>query len=106
VAKGEAREQYYCTFFFNFDKINNSEKIKLGHDFKMKVELGGKKFHFWLNSDSIRHRDLKAIYEDESFNLSQSLDDNDLMIAVMPKNVDLEFQKRQEQFNSKRMGNP
>jgi len=48
---------------------------------------------------------LPALYEDESFTLSQDLDDHDLMLAVMPRNVNLDFEKRQELFNAKRRNN-
>jgi len=105
VAKSDKSEHYYCTFFFNFDKLNNSEKIRLGHDFKIRVELAGKKFHFWLNSESLRHRDLPALYEDRTFTLDQHLDDHELMLAVMPRNVNVDFEKRQEMFNAKRRNN-
>ena len=103
-AKGD-KVEFYCTFFFNFEKINNSEQIKLGHDFKIKVELAGKKFHFWLNSESVRHRDLKAIYEDEKFAIPDGKIDYELMLAVMPKNIDLEFERKQHMSNFKKREN-
>ena len=103
-AKGD-KVEFYCTFFFNFEKINNSEQIKLGHDFKIKVELAGKKFHFWLNSESVRHRDLKAIYEDEKFTIPDGKIDSELMVAVMPKNIDLESERKHLMSNLKKREN-
>ena len=48
--------------FFNFDKINNSNPIRLGIDFKFKLTANGRSFHFWLNSDSIRNYELPENY--------------------------------------------
>ena len=69
------------------------------------MELAGKKFHFWLNSESVRHRDLKAIYEDEKFAIPDGKIDYELMLAVMPKNIDLEFERKQHMSNFKKREN-
>ena len=53
------------------------------------VEAGGKKFHFWLNTESIKHRDLKDTYEDERYDLPDHCTDEQLMQLIAPRNVEL-----------------
>jgi len=86
-AKIDTAPQYYCTFFFNFECINNGEPIKLGNDFRLVVEVGGKKFHFWLNTESVKHRDLKDTYEDEKYELPDHCTDEQLMKIIAPKGI-------------------
>ncbi|TNV82968.1 hypothetical protein FGO68_gene15693 [Halteria grandinella] len=81
--------QYYCTFFFNFDRIHNGDPIKLGNDFRFVVEVGGKKFHFWLNTESLKHRDLKDTYEDDKYDLPDHCTDEQLMQLLAPRGIEL-----------------
>ena len=71
--------------------MNNGEQIKLGVDFKFKVKANGTTFHFWLNSESIRNRDLPAIYEGKDFTIPESASDEELIQAVFPRDIFLEL---------------
>lgn len=84
--------------FFNFDKINNSEQIRLGQDFKLKVDANGRKFTFWLNSESVKHRDLPQIYEEE-YSIPDDIMDDDLMQLLMPRGVELETEHHKMHFD-------
>lgn len=70
----------------------------------MKVEVGGRKFYFWLNSESVRHRDLTALYESEGFDLPDSFTDEELMKAISPKNVDILSATHQNSASSQYRG--
>jgi hypothetical protein len=68
--------------------VHNGDPIKLGCDFRLKVEAGPKKFDFWLNAESIKHRDLKDTYEDERYHLHDGISDNTLYQIILPKGVE------------------
>ncbi len=85
--------RYYIVLIFKFDLLNNGDQIKLGVDFKFKVKANGRMFHFWLNSESIRHRDLPKIYENADFTIPETASDEELMQLILPKDVFLEYPK-------------
>ena len=87
---------------FKFDLLNHGEQIKLGVDFKFKVKANGRMFQFWLNSESIRHRDLPRIYENEDFTIPEGASDEELYQLILPKDVLLEHpeEHRQSGFSS------
>jgi hypothetical protein len=53
------------------------------------IEAGGKKFHFWLNTESLKHRDLKDTYEDDKYELPDHCTDEQLMQLIAPRSVEL-----------------
>lgn len=71
---------------FDSDQISESEPIKLGIDFKIKIKVNGRLFHFWLNSMSIRKVDLPRIYT-ANFNIPETVTDDELMDLIIPTNV-------------------
>ena len=48
---------------------------------------------------------MKAIYEDEKFTIPDGKIDYELMLAVMPKNIDLEFERKHLMSNLKKREN-
>ena len=79
--------RYYLVLIFKFDRLNNGDQIKLGVDFKFKIKANGRLFHFWLNSDSIRHRDLPLIYESVDFTIPEDTSDEDLIQLCFPRDI-------------------
>ena len=78
--------RFYLILLFDFDQISGSEPIKLGIDFKVKIKVNGRQFHFWLNSMSIRRTDLPRIYT-SNFNIPETVSDDELMDLIIPTNV-------------------
>jgi hypothetical protein len=54
-------------------------------------------FHFWLNSESIRHRDLPRIYEKQEFTIPEGSTDEELIQLILPTEVYMEFPKAHRQ---------
>jgi hypothetical protein len=93
----DTEDRYYLVLLFKFDRLNNGENIKLGIDFKVKVKANGRMFHFWLNSESIRHRDLPSIYESKDFTIPESATDEDLIQLILPRDVFIDLPKMNKQ---------
>ncbi len=72
----------------------------MGSDFKFKIKANGRTFHFWLNSESIRNRDLTELYESKDFNIHETSTDEELMHIILPKNISLESNKTQRNRSS------
>ena len=54
-------------------------------------------FHFWLNSESIRHRDLPSIYENKDFTIPESATDEELIQIILPRDIFIYLPKMNEQ---------
>jgi hypothetical protein len=72
---------------FNFDLINGSEPIKFGLDFKFKVKVLGRSFYFWLNSTSIRRIDMPNLYAPSSFDIPETVTDDEMKQLLLPNNI-------------------
>jgi hypothetical protein len=74
---------------FNFDELYGGDQIKLGVDFKFKIKADWRNFHFWLNSESVRARDLPTQYEKEGFTITDCTNDEELMKRILPRDVQI-----------------